>query len=173
MLARPLIQTTVVEVSGSDEKDAEKKARAKARRLPADAWHGTFKKHDYGLDAVVVLSEDELEERESPYQVIRRLSSSFQYLLLKADQEEGYGTLLLEPWLANEHPIHVADLLSDWRSAVENLHQASIVGFHDWLQETYDKRNGRSFGRVIFLAPYLESRKKPTDSEPDTDPDEQ
>jgi hypothetical protein len=164
MLARPVIETVIVEVTAVSDEDAGDKARKKAAKFSEIEWEGEFQKDDYGLDVVACLPHDDLGSDERPEKIVSGIGKDHRYMLLKADVEFGDGTLLVEPWLGRCNPVVIADYLGDWSEAIHDLYEASVGEMYDWIEQRREEPDKQrptkaASAKVIFLGPYLEKKR--------------
>ena len=123
-VARPRFDTAIVEVEATDDGDAERKALAKAKRLPATEW--TTQSFDAKVYCahVTIIAADELpvaEQTDRARAAELLAESETRYVLLKSACE-GEGDLLLQPWLVVDQPdLLTSDLCRDWLGALSEL----------------------------------------------------
>jgi hypothetical protein len=155
LLARPVIQTLVVDVRARDRDEAVVKAKEKAAKLADVKWVGEFDPEDYGIDALSVYASSDFEPGEDPEEHIFERVWDYRYLLMKGDIEGGAGSLLVEPWLRNCSELMAADLLKDWSIAAEQLYQHAAEIWIDSLEERGKELAPKTSAKVIHLAPHI------------------
>ena len=126
LVARPRIDTAIVEVEATDDEEAERKALEKATRLPTAAW-GTqpFDPSAYRPHVENMIAEDEFTTTGQPdgERVAELLDETeTRYLLLKANCDTAEGDVLLQPWFVVDQPdLLASDLSRDWHASLQEL----------------------------------------------------
>ena len=125
-VARPRIDTAIVEVEATDDEDAERKALEKAKRLPQAAWSTQpFDPKNYRPHVETMIAEDEFPATEQPdraraAELLAEIGT--RYLLLKANCDGAEGDLMLQPWLVVDQPdLLTSDLCRDWLGSLNEL----------------------------------------------------
>jgi hypothetical protein len=167
LLARPVIQTTVVEVKASDYREAANKARQKATKLPDSRWEGSYQPDEYGIDALTGLADSTFAPDEDPEEYMQECAEDYRYMLLKANLDSGEGVLLVEPWLQNSDALSAADLLKDWSIAATELYEQAAGNWIESLEERSKELAPKTSAKVIHLPPHIQ--KKRTTSKPERD----
>lgn len=126
LVARPRIETAIVEVTAHNDDDAEQAALVQARRLPASAWSPRpFDPAEYQPHVETMIADDEFPEGEQPSG--RRAADLLaedetRYVLLQASCDGPEGDVLLQPWLVIDEPdLLASDLARDWIGSLQKL----------------------------------------------------
>ena len=126
LVARPRIETAIVEVDATHDTDAAQQALAKAASLPATAWsRRRFDPSVYQPHVETMVAEDELDgQRVRNREHAAELLAEFEtrYLLLMAKDDAEAGDLLLQPWFVTDEPdLMASDLTRDWLASLQSL----------------------------------------------------
>ena len=159
-VARPRIDTTIVEVEATDDEDAERKALQKAKRLPQSSLTTQpFDPKAYRPHVETMIAEDEFAgtEQSDREQVADLLAETeTRYLLLKANCDGAEGDLMLQPWLVVDQPdLLTSDLCRDWLGSLNEL------GLTHMSERLDDLAGGSPFmpsDRILFAPPRSKKR---------------
>jgi hypothetical protein len=121
-LARPIIQTAVIEVTARNRASACHQALGRAASISDKDWSaGKFDGREYGVHIEDVIDNQQIYETSArPHREIREFryggasGGSTRYVLLAADLKTKEGYLLTQPWFANTSNMLQGDLCSDW-----------------------------------------------------------
>ena len=125
-VARPRIDTDIVEVEATDDDDAEHKALEMVERMPREAWTATpFDPNVYQPHVETMIAEDEFSamdvpSRERAAELLAETET--RYLLLKADCDSAEGVVMLQPWFVVDQPnLLASELCRDWIGSLNEL----------------------------------------------------
>jgi hypothetical protein len=162
LVARPRIETAIVEVDATHDADAEQQALAKAATLPAAAW--SPRRYDpsaYRPHVETMIAEDELEgQRARDCKHAAELLTEFEtrYLLLMAKEDSEAGHLLLQPWFITDEPdLMASDLTRDWLASLQRL---GLTHMSERLDDLAAGSTPTPSDRVLFGARTPKTRKE-------------
>lgn len=126
LVARPRIDTVIVEVDARDDGEAERKALAKAKHLRSEEWEAQpFDGRIYRPHVATMIAQDEftaIDQSESERAAELLAETETRYLLLKANCDTAEGDVLLQPWLVVDHPdLLASDLVREWIGSLQDL----------------------------------------------------
>lgn len=164
-VARPRIETAIVEVEATNDADARRKAISRATELPAKAW--VMEKHDrraYGphVDTMVTGADFDPPILLDADRAARLLADTeTHYLLLMSGGDTDEGTVVLQPWFTVDAPdLLASDLTRDW---IASLEQLGLTHLSERLDELRAGSPPTPSDRILFSVP---RPPKPRDKQP-------
>ena len=162
LVARPRIETAIVEVDATCDTDAEQQALAKAASLPAAAWsrrrfaHSVYQPHVETMVAEDELDGQRVQNREHAAELLAEFET--RYLLLMAKEESERGDLLLQPWFVTHEPdLMVSDLTRDW---IASLQELGLTHMSERLDHLSAGGTPTISDRILFAARQARTRKE-------------
>jgi hypothetical protein len=133
-VVRLAVEATVVEVEAADEAQAQIAsisivAREKVR------WTRVTDDSDYTVHPIAALPVHDDEDDEEPFDLLDYEHHRFALLLANTDSAE--GTVLLEPWIADEGDLAIADVAGDWASELEGMRDESGASYFESLVKQF------------------------------------
>jgi hypothetical protein len=119
-LARPVFETTVMDVRAQNHEQAIEMATRAATSVPDAEWVGTFEPENYGYSIEIVLDSRDVEAETSGEELdedpmdISFAAEDTRYVVLQADVAVGEGELPLPPWIKRESALLIRDVVADW-----------------------------------------------------------
>ncbi len=164
-LARPRIETAIVEVEAADDTEAQRKALSQATRMPPTAWTtDPFVRAKYQPHVETMVTGADFDppiELVPEYAAELLAEPETRYLLLKASGDGDEGDVVLEPWFVVDRPdLLASDLTRDWIAALECL---GITHMSERLDDLAAGSRPKPSDRILFAAPRPKKRgnKKP------------
>ena len=154
LVARPIIQTALIDVSADSEEEATERALSKAIDLPEERWTGRLGPDDYSYDVLGVLPKGTLEPGETAEEVVGGLTEDTKYLLLKGNLNVGVGEMVLQPWIREASPLVLADLCDVWQEELNAFQEDQKEGLDSWLQTIADLAKKTRPRNVVPLFSY-------------------
>ena len=129
-VARPRIETAVVEVDAVDDEEAEQRALEQATQLSEASW--AIEPFDMG--------------------------TATHYLLLRADCDVVEGEVVVQPWLVVDDPdLLASDLTRDWLRSLEQLRLTYML---ERLDDLASGETPKPSDRILFDTPTRRKRRK-------------
>lgn len=159
-VARPRIETAIVEVMAADDDEARQVALAEAIELPSEAWSAEpFDDANYGPHVDTMVAGEDFDppvELQSDDAAELLAETETRYLLLKASGDGDEGDVVLEPWFIVDQPdLLASDLTRDWIAALQHL---GITHLSERLDDLAAGGPAKPSDRILFSAP---RRRKP------------
>lgn len=161
-VARPRIETAVVEVDAVDDEEAEQRAHEQATQLSEASWAlepfdiGSYRTHvdtmvsGDDFDPVVQLDRDQATELLA--------ETATHYLLLRADCDAGEGEVVVQPWFVVDDPdLLASDLTREW---LRSLEQLRLTYMSERLDDLASGETPKPSDRILFDTPTRRKRRK-------------
>ena len=151
-VARPRIETAVVEVEAVDDEEAEQRALEQATQLSEASWAiepfdiGTYRPH---VDTMVSGDDfDPVVELDRGQATELLAETATHYLLLRADCDVGEGEVVVQPWLVVDDPdLLASDLTRDW---LRSLEQLRLTYMSERLDDLASGETPKPSDRILF-----------------------
>ena len=161
-VARPRIETAVVEVDAVDDDEAEQRALEQATQLSEASWAiepfdmGTYRAH---VDTMVAGNDfDPVVELDRGQATELLAETATHYLLLRADCDAGEGEVVVQSWFVVDDPdLLASDLTRDWLRSLEKLR---LTYMSERLDDLASGETPKPSDRILFDAPTRRKRRK-------------
>lgn len=151
-LVRPVFERAVVEVEAGSYSDAQVKALEAAAGLPDSSWRGDYKPSQYAFHIERTADAD-----DAPEWVRAPDLTDMCYALLQADVDSGEGSLMPQPWMAEQSSLLLADVSEDWAGDIEAFGAGEVAAFQGELEKIW--RDSGKNRKVVSFAHYLLMRR--------------
>jgi hypothetical protein len=151
-VARPRIETAVVEVEAVDDEEAEQRALEQATQLSEACWAiEPFDMGAYGPHVDKMVSGDDFDpvvelDRDQATELLAETATH--YLLLRADCNAGEGEVVVQPWFVVDDPdLLASDLTRDW---LRSLEQLRLTYMSERLDDLASGETPKPSDRILF-----------------------